>query len=53
MPYTPSLPHRRELSSALEPYHAKLAAEVNFAKRHPVHVCNREQVCDVFVMRYL
>lgn len=43
MPYTPQLPHLRELISALEPYHSKLSAEVDFAKRHPVHMYNDAQ----------
>eukprot|EP00250_Pteridium_aquilinum_P027228 c3447_g1_i1 orf=644-3112(+) len=43
MPYVPPLPHRRELSSALEPFHARLAAEGDFARRHPVHVYNDAQ----------
>jgi hypothetical protein len=45
MPYTPPLPHQRELSSALEPYHSKLAVEADCFKKHPVYVCNEEQVC--------
>ncbi|KAI5076692.1 hypothetical protein GOP47_0008757 [Adiantum capillus-veneris] len=43
MPSTPSLPHRRELSSALEPFYARLAAEGEYARRHPVHVYNDAQ----------
>ena len=46
MPYTPPLPHQRELSSALEPYHAELAANADYSKKHPVYVCNADQVCD-------
>jgi hypothetical protein len=41
----PQLPRQKELMSALEPYHAKLAAEKTSAKRHPVHQCNGAQVC--------
>lgn len=43
MPSTPPLPHRRELSSALEPFHTRLAAEGDFARKHPVHVYNDAQ----------
>jgi hypothetical protein len=41
----PQLPRQKELMSALEPYHAKLAAEKASAKRHPVHQSNGAQVC--------
>ncbi|KAH7295774.1 hypothetical protein KP509_27G065400 [Ceratopteris richardii] len=43
MPSTPFLPHRRELYTALDPYHRQLAAEVDYAKRHPVHMHNDAQ----------
>ncbi|KAH8959275.1 hypothetical protein BDL97_06G070700 [Sphagnum fallax] len=43
----PQLPRQKELMSALEPYHAKLAAEKASAKRHPVHQCNGAQISAV------
>lgn len=39
----PQLPRQKELSSALEPIHAKLAAEDGSAGRHPVYKCNDVQ----------
>ncbi|MCO5568236.1 hypothetical protein L7F22_021932 [Adiantum nelumboides] len=43
MPSTPLLPHQRELISALEPFHTRLAAEGEYGRRHPVHIYNDAQ----------
>lgn len=40
----PSLPRHKELASALEPIHAKMAMENESAGRHPVYKCNEVQV---------
>lgn len=39
----PQLPRQKELSSALEPFHAKLAAEGDSARKHPAYKCNDVQ----------
>lgn len=39
----PQLPRQKELSSALEPFHAKLAAEGDSARKHPAYKCNEVQ----------
>lgn len=39
----PHLPRQKELSSVLEPIHAKLAADGGSAGRHPVYKCNDVQ----------
>uniref|UniRef100_A0A0D6R184 UDENN domain-containing protein n=1 Tax=Araucaria cunninghamii TaxID=56994 RepID=A0A0D6R184_ARACU len=39
----PSLPRQKDLASALEPIHAKLAMESESAGRHPVYKCNDMQ----------